>query len=85
MIFSLADVTYCLGAIVAGIITIRILQKIHIIDFTILLIIITGYSFLLMITVKKLIVFFIASLIIGITNASARIARMSYFFPKNTE
>ena len=82
VIFSLADVTYCLGAIVAGIITIRILQKIHIIDFTILLIIITGYSFLLMITVKKLIVFFIASLIIGITNASARITRMSYFFQK---
>lgn len=82
VIFSLADVTYCIGAIVSGIITMHILKKIHTIDFTILLIIITGYSFLLMIIIKKLLVFFIASFIIGITNASARITRMSYFFQR---
>ncbi|MAQ48003.1 MAG: hypothetical protein CMD27_03910 [Flavobacteriales bacterium] len=82
VIFSLADVTYCIGAIVSGIITMQILKKIHTIDFTILLIIITGYSFLLMIIIKKLLVFFIASFIIGITNASARITRMSYFFQR---
>ncbi len=82
VIFSLADVTYCVGAIVSGIITIQILKKIHTIDFTILLIIITGYSFLAMIMIQKLIVFFIASFIIGITNASARITRMSYFFER---
>ncbi len=82
VIFSLADVTYCLGAIVAGIITIKILKKIHTIDFTILLIVITGYSFFIMIVVQKLLIFFIASFIIGITNASARITRMSYFFQR---
>ena len=82
VIFSLADVAYCLGAIVAGIITIKILKKIHTIDFTIMLIVITGYSFFIMIVVQKLLVFFIASFIIGITNASARITRMSYFFQR---
>jgi len=80
VIFSLADVTYGLGAIIAGMITILLLKFIKKIDLTILLIIITGFAILLMINLHEITIFFIASLLIGITNASARVTRMSYFF-----
>lgn len=80
VIFSLADVTYCVGAVFAGIITNIILRRINKIDSTILLIIISAYAFFIMVSFQKLNVFFIASFIIGVTNASVRITRMSYFF-----
>ena len=82
IIFSLADVTYCVGAIISGLITAKILKKIEKIDFTIILIIISAYSFFLMSIFPKLNIFFVASLIIGLTNASVRITRMTYFFEK---
>lgn len=80
VIFSLADVTYGLGAIIAGLITFFLLKFIAKIDLTILLIIITGYAISLMIHIQEIYTFFLASLLIGITNASARVTRMSYFF-----
>ena len=82
VIFSFADVTYCLGAVVAGIITYSILKKLNHLDYVIILIIITGFAFLFMIKYQSLKIFFICSLIIGITNASTRITRMTYFFNK---
>ncbi len=80
VIFSLADVSYCLGAIGAGLITIHLLKFIKKIDLTIILIILSAYAFLIMILFQNLTIFFIASLIIGLTNASVRITRMTYFF-----
>jgi len=47
--FSLADVTYGFGALIAGLITTKTLKKSNKIDFTILLIMTAGYSFFLMI------------------------------------
>ena len=82
VIFSLADVTYCIGAVLAAIVTHKLLKLINKIDLTILLIIISAYAFLAMISFELLNVFFISSLIIGLTNASVRITRMSYFFQK---
>ena len=80
IVFSLADVIYGLGAIVAGFITIKILQYIDKVSFTLCLIILTGYSFLVMVKFPEITVFLVTTLIIGLTNASARITRMSYFF-----
>ncbi len=80
--FALADVIYAAGAIFAGLITIKILHYTDKVTFVIFLIITTGYSILIMIKFLTLHIFFIATLIIGITNASARITRMSYFFEK---
>ena len=82
IVFSLADVIYGLGAIIAGFITIKILNYIDKVSFTIFLIIITAYSFLVMVKFPELTVFFATTIIIGLTNASARITRMSYFFEK---
>ena len=82
LVFSLADVTYAIGAIIAGFITIKILNKIDTISYTIFLIIITGFSFLIMIKFINIYIFFLSTLIVGITNSSARITRMSYFFKK---
>jgi len=82
IIFSLADVTYGIGAIISGIITVQILRYFDKITFTFLLILITAYSFLIMIKSPQIIVFFVTTLIIGFSNASARITRMSYFFEK---
>ena len=78
LIFSLADLTYAIGAIISGIIMMRIIKKINIIYSTIVLIVVTGYAFLLMISFQKLAIFFIATLIIGMTNSSTRIIRMTY-------
>ena len=80
LVFSFADVLYGFGAIIAALITRRVLKRTNPILFTILLIIITGYSFLVMVKVLELNAFFLATLVIGLTNASARITRMSYFF-----
>ena len=80
IIFSLADVVYGLGAIIAGIITIKILNYVNKVPFTLFLILISGYSFLIMVKLPYINVFFLTTLIIGTTNASARITRMSYFF-----
>lgn len=80
IIFSLADVVYGLGAIIAGIITIKILRHINKVPFTLFLILVTGYSFLIMVKFPHINVFFLTTLLIGVTNASARITRMSYFF-----
>tara|TARA_B100000427_G_scaffold228114_1_gene191504 strand:+ start:926 stop:2182 length:1257 start_codon:yes stop_codon:yes gene_type:complete len=80
--FSLADLTYSIGALSAGFLTPIALKKINKIWFTIVLIIITIIGFLLMITFWNLNMFFISSFMIGITNASIRITRMSYFFEK---
>ena len=78
--FSLADVTYGFGALIAGLITTKTLKKSNKIDFTILLIMTAGYSFFLMIKFPNLNMFFASTFIIGVVNASIRITRMSYFF-----
>tara|TARA_B100000902_G_C27288847_1_gene905986 strand:+ start:653 stop:1903 length:1251 start_codon:yes stop_codon:yes gene_type:complete len=80
--FSLADLVYALGALLAGLVTVKILNYINKIPYTILLIITTGYAFLIMVEYIELKIFFITSFIIGLTNASVRITRMSYFFEK---
>jgi len=80
IIFSLADVVYGLGAIIAGFVTIKILNYINKVSFTLFLILIAGYSFLIMVKFPDIIIFFLTTLIIGVTNASTRITRMSYFF-----
>ena len=82
VIFSLADFVYGIGAIIAGITTLKLLRIINKINLTFLLIILTGYAVLIMINFQTLKIFFIATLIIGIANASVRITRMSYFFDK---
>tara|TARA_Y100000994_G_scaffold202080_1_gene172911 strand:+ start:7284 stop:8540 length:1257 start_codon:yes stop_codon:yes gene_type:complete len=78
--FSLADLVYAVGALSAGIITAKILKHIKKIPYSIFLIILTGYAFLIMISHQELNIFFITSFIVGLTNASVRITRMSYFF-----
>jgi len=80
--FSLADLTYSIGALIAGFFTTIALKRINKIWLTILLIITTIIGFLLMITFWNLNVFFICSFLIGVTNASIRITRMSYLFEK---
>jgi len=80
--FSLADLTYSIGALLAGFFTTIALKKINKIWLTILLIIVTIIGFILMITFWNLNIFFTSSFIIGVTNASIRITRMSYLFEK---
>ena len=80
VVFSFADFIYGLGAIIAGFITIKILKIIQKINFTILLIIMTGYAVFIMVNFHTIHIFFLSTLIIGVTNASARITRISYLF-----
>ena len=80
--FALADVTYGLGAILAGFTTAMLLRYYNKLILTIMFILIAGYAFTIMIEFQQLIVFFICSFLIGVANASIRITRMSYFFDK---
>lgn len=82
IVFSFADVVYGMGAILAGLITSKFLQYIEKWNFTIFLITTTCFAIILMIQFQELNMFFIATLIIGVTNASARITRMSYFYER---
>ena len=82
IVFALADVVYGLGAIIASFISVYILKQVDKITYTVLLIIVTGYAVLLMINTQTLYIFYISTLLIGISNASVRITRMTYFFEK---
>ena len=70
IIFSLADVVYGLGAIIAGIITIKILRHINKVPFTLFLILVTGYSFLIMVKFPHINVFFLTTLLIFVVSWS---------------
>tara|TARA_Y100000589_G_scaffold113143_3_gene107531 strand:+ start:2261 stop:3511 length:1251 start_codon:yes stop_codon:yes gene_type:complete len=82
IIFSLADVTYGLGAVIAGLLIGKLIEKNDKISLTIFFILLTGYAFYVMISYLNLKVFFITTLMIGMTNAGTRVTRMTYFFEK---
>ena len=79
-IYASAEVYYSLGAILAGVFVIRFFRNKNPIFGIILLMLIVSFAFAGMTFIKSLWYFFIANLILGLTNAGVRILRTTYLF-----
>ena len=79
-IYASAEVYYSPGAILAGVFIIRFFRNKNPIFGIILLMLIVSFAFAGMTFIKSLWYFFIANLILGLTNAGVRILRTTYLF-----
>lgn len=79
-IYASAEVYYSLGAILAGIFVIRVFKRNNSVVGIIILMFIVSIAFAGMSICKSLWYFFIANVILGITNAGVRVLRTTYLF-----
>ena len=79
-IYASAEVYYSLGAILAGLFVITIFKKFNSIFGIICLMFVVAIAFAGMSFYKSLLYFFIANLILGLTNAGVRVLRTTYLF-----
>ena len=79
-VYASAEVYYSIGAIFSGILIMRLLSKFHTYYSVTFLMIVVAIAFYAMTFYKSLLIFFVGSLILGITNAGVRILRTTYLF-----
>ncbi|MEE2954375.1 MAG: MFS transporter [Bacteroidota bacterium] len=79
-IYAAAEVYYSFGAIIAGVFIIRLFRKYNTVLGVISLMIFSACAFLAMAFYKSVVIFFIANLILGVTNAGVRVLRTTYIF-----
>lgn len=79
-VYAAAEIYYSFGAIIAGILIIKLFRRYNTVFGVIFLMIFVAFAFLGMALYKSLIIFFIANLIIGVTNAGVRVLRTTYIF-----
>ncbi len=81
-VFASSEVYYSIGALLAGFGIRSITKKMDIVDSIIVMMLVTIITCLLLTFTKSVIILFVMSLIIGITNAGTRILRITYIFDK---
>ena len=81
-VFASSEVYYSLGALLAGFGIRKVMVKYNIITNIIFMIIFTVLGCLLLTFTKSVVIFFFVSFIIGLTNASTRILRITFLFKK---
>jgi len=79
-IYASAEIYYSFGAILSGVLILRIFKKINTVVGIILLMILVAFAFYAMSMYKILWIFFLGNFILGITNAGVRILRTTYLF-----
>jgi MFS family permease len=79
-VYASAEIYYSIGAIFSGVLILRLLKNFDTYISVILLMLIVSIAFFAMTFYNSLIVFFIGSLVLGITNAGIRILRTTYLF-----
>lgn len=79
-IYASAEIYYSIGAIFAGLIIIRLFKNYNTVFGIISLMIFVMLAFLGMTFIKSIFVFFLANLILGISNAGVRVLRTTYIF-----
>lgn len=79
-IFAVSEIFYATGAIVSGLCIHRIFKNITSVKAIIILTIITILEFVYMIQSTWILGFFMATFLLGITNAGIRVLRVSYLF-----
>ncbi|MBL6873889.1 MAG: MFS transporter [Flavobacteriales bacterium] len=79
-VYASAEIYYSIGAIFSGVLILRLLKNLDTYISVILLMLLVSMAFFAMTFYNSLIVFFVGSLILGITNAGVRILRTTYLF-----
>lgn len=79
-VYASAEIYYSIGAILSGVLILRVFRKINTVAGVILLLLLVSVAFYAMAIYKILWVFFLGNLILGITNAGVRILRTTYIF-----
>jgi len=79
-IFAISEVFYAAGAITAGLAIQKIFGGMAYVKAIVILMAITVGEFILMISTQWVLLFYIMSLLLGITNAGIRVIRVSYLF-----
>ena len=79
-VYASAEIYYSIGAIFSGVLILRLLKIFDTYISVILLMLLVSMAFFVMTFYNSLIVFFVGSLILGITNAGVRILRTTYLF-----
>ena len=79
-VYASAEIYYSIGAIFSGLLILRFLSRYNTILGVVILMLLVACAFFAMTFINSLIVFFIGSLILGITNAGVRILRTTYLF-----
>ena len=79
-VYASAEIYYSIGAIFSGVLILRLLKNFNTYISVILLMLIVSIAFFAMTFYNSLIVFFVGSLVLGITNAGIRILRTTYLF-----
>ena len=79
-VYASAEIYYSIGAIFSGLLILRFLSRYNTILSVVVLMLLVACAFFAMTFLNSLIVFFIGSLILGITNAGVRILRTTYLF-----
>jgi MFS family permease len=79
-VFASADIYYSLGAIAAGILISRIFKNMSTV-LSIIILMIIAIAILLMVTFSQTVgIFYLFSFLLGVTNAGARVQRVTYLF-----
>ena len=79
-VYASAEIYYSIGAIFSGVLILRLLKNFDTYISVILLMLLVSMAFFAMTFYNSLIVFFVGSLILGITNAGVRILRTTFLF-----
>ena len=79
-VFAITDVCYASGALISGFFIYRWLVYINKIRLTIILIILTSFSIIVMVSNKSLVSLFLISIFLGLSNSGVRILRNSFLF-----
>jgi len=79
-VYASAEIYYSIGAIFSGVLILRLLSKFNTYFAVTFLMMNVGLAFYAMTFYNSLVIFFLGSLILGITNAGVRILRTTYLF-----
>jgi MFS family permease len=79
-VYASSEVYYSIGAILSGLLVLRVLKSFNTYIAVILLMLFVSVAFFAMTYYNLIWVFFIGSLVLGITNAGVRILRTTYLF-----
>ena len=79
-VYASAEIYYSFGAILSGVLILRIFKRLNTVLGIILLMTFVAFGFYAMSMYKILWIFFLGNFILGITNAGVRILRTTYLF-----
>ena len=77
-VFAISEIFYAMGAVWAGVYVQRVFKNVPFLKLILLLMMVTIFEFTTMIFSQSIILFYIMSLLLGVTNAGVRVTRVSF-------